>query len=128
MEDWVPFKEGEYLAERAFLLAADDTAILVEDAIISVFLNRRGQRQLNGLCRVRNVLMVDMLDEHDDIDLVLDFGEEFKYLLKTPALKAGKVFAPDVKSTLQFVPREPWTQLAVDAFEALWSRSRFLGA
>ena len=126
MDEWIPFKEGDYIVEQAFLLAPDESAVLLEDAVIRVFQDRQGQRQMNGSCRIRNVLLVELLDEYDEIDLVLDLGAEFKYLLKDPILKGGKVFSPDVKSMLQFLPKEPWTQIQEDEFESLYSRLQFL--
>ena len=126
MDEWIPFKEGDYIVEQAFLLAPDESAVLVEDAVIRVFQDRRGQRQMNGSCRVINALLVKLLDDHNEIDLVLDLGAEFKYLLKDPILKGGKVFSPDVKSTLQFLPKEPWEQIQEDKFESLYSRLNFL--
>ena len=126
MSDWIPFDEGEYLVERAFLLAPDESAVFLEDAVVRVFLDRLGQRQMNGGCRVRNILMVRLMDEHDDMDLALDLGGEFKYILRDPVLKSGKVFSPNVKSSLQFYPRKPWEQVPEDDFEALWSRLKFL--
>ncbi len=126
MDEWIPFKEGDYIVEKAFLLAPDHSAVLLDDAVIRVFQDRRGQRHMNGSCRVINALLVKLLDEHDEIDLVLDLGAEFKYRLKDPILKGGKVFSPDVKSTLQFLPKEPWTQIQEGEFEALHSRLNFL--
>ena len=126
MSEWIPFKEGDYIVEQAFLLAPDESAVLLEDAVIRVFENRQGQRQMNGSGRVINVFLVSLLDEHNEIDLVLDLGAEFKYLLKDPILKGGKVFSPDVKSTLQFLPKEPWTQIQEDEFETLYARLNFL--
>ena len=101
MSEWIPFKEGDYIVEKAFLLAPDHSAVLLYDAAIRVFEDRRGQRQMNGSCRVINARLVKLLDDHNEIDLVLDLGAEFKYLLKDPILKGGKVFSPDVKSTLR---------------------------
>jgi hypothetical protein len=126
MTEWIPFKEGDYIVEQAFLLAPDESAVLLEDAVIRVFQDRGGQRQMNGSCRVINVLLVSLLDDHNEIDVVLDLGAEFKYLLKDPVLKGGKVFSPDVKSTLQFLPKEPWEQIQEDEFESLYSRLQFL--
>ncbi len=126
MDEWIPFKEGDYIVEQAFLLAPDESAVLLEDAVIRVFQDRQGQRQMNGSCRVINLLLVSLLDDHNEIDLVLDLGAEFKYLLKDPILKGGKVFSPDVKSMLQFLPKEPWEQIQEDEFESLYSRLQFL--
>ena len=126
MSEWIPFKEGDYIVEQAFLLAPDHSAVLLDDAVIRVFENRQGQRQMNGSGRVINVLLVSLLDDHNEIDLVLDLGAEFKYLLKDPILKGGKVFSPDVKSTLQFLPKQPWEQIQEDEFETLYARLNFL--
>jgi len=126
MTEWIPFKEGDYIVEKAFLLAADHSAVLLDDAVIRVSEDRQGRRHMNGSCRVINALLVKLLDDHNEIDLVLDLGAEFKYLLRDPILKGGKVFSPDVKSTLQFLPKEPWTQIEAGEYEALYSRLNFL--
>jgi hypothetical protein len=126
MDEWIPFKEGDYIVEQAFLLAPDHSGVLLDDAVIRVFQDKRGQRQMNGSCRVINALLVKLLDDHNEIDLVLDLGAEFKYLLKDPILKGGKVFSPDVKSTLQFLPKEPWTKIQEGEYEALYSRLNFV--
>ena len=126
MNEWVPFAEGEYVVERAFLVAADGSAVNIEDAFIEVFKNRLGKRQIRGIGNIRNILMVELLDDNDEIDLALDLGQEFKYMLKNPELKAGKVFSPDVTSAFQFAPRSAWQQMAEDDFEALFSGVTFL--
>jgi len=119
MIDDIPFDEGEYLAERSFLMNPELSAIELDRSIIRVFLNQQGRRRMNGRCFVQNILMVELLEVGDDLDLVLDFGGEFKYLLKNPELKAGKVFSPDVKSVLQFSPRIPWEQIPQSEFKNL---------
>ena len=126
MDNWIPFAEGEYLADQALLVADNQNAMLVEDAIIEVYANQRGQRYLKGRGRIRNILMVELLGDCDDLDLLLDFGDEFKYLLKVPNLQSGKVFSPEVKSVLQFTPQTPWQQLPLDEFNRLLSRLQVL--
>ncbi|UCD78506.1 MAG: hypothetical protein JSW26_24340 [Desulfobacterales bacterium] len=126
MENWIPFAEGEYLVDRALLVAADRKAVRVEDVIVEVYAGRLGQRYLKGRGRVRNVLMVELLNDSDNLDLLLDFGEEFKYLLKEPNLQGGKVFSPNVKSVLQFTPQKPWQQIPQDEFDNLLSRLQIL--
>jgi hypothetical protein len=122
MENWIPFAEGEYLVDEALLVTADRKAVRLEEVIVEVYSDRRGQRYLKGRGRVRNVLMVELLDDSDNLDLLLDFGQEFKYRLKDPILQGGKVFAPDVKSVLQFTPQNPWQQIPPAEFENLLSR------
>ena len=126
MDEWIPFKEGDYIVEKAFLIASDHSAVPLDDAVIRVHEDRRGLRHMSGNCRVRNALLVKLLDDHDKIDLVLDLGAEFKYILKDPILKGGKVFSPDVKSSLQFLPQQPWEQIQEEDFTSLYSRLNFL--
>jgi hypothetical protein len=126
MDNWIPFTEGEYMVEQALLIAGENHAVSVEDVIVEVYSDRRGQRYLRGRGRVRNILMVELLEDSDDLDLLLDFGEEFKFLLKVPTLQVGKVFSPDVKSALQFTPKIPWHQIQQAEFKDLLSRLHIL--
>jgi len=126
MINWIPFSDGEYLVDVALLVAGEDCAVTVEDVIVEVYSDKRGQRYLRGRGRIRNILMVELLEDSDELDLLLDFGEEFKFLLKVPILKVGKVFSPDVKSTLQFIPKIPWHQIQQAEFEDILSRLRIL--
>jgi hypothetical protein len=127
MGEWIPFAEGRYLAERAVLLAADESGIEVEDTVIEVMEDRQGRRRLRGRGRVRPALMVELLDEGEELDLLLDLGGEFKYRLGGPQIQGGKVFAPNVTAFVQFLPRGPWEQVAEADFSSLLSRVRFLG-
>ena len=126
MDNWIPFAEGEYLVEQALLVAENQNAVAVEDAIIEVYSGPQGRRYLKGRGRIRNILMIELLEDSDELDLLLDFGDDYKYLLKVPHLQSGKVFSPDVKSVLQFTPRAPWRQVPQDEFDSLLSRLRIL--
>jgi len=126
MINWIPFSDGEYLVEQALLLAGQDHAVSVEGVIVEVYSDRQGQRYLRGRGRVRNILMVELLEDSDDLDLLLDFGEEFKFLLKEPNLQVGKVFSPDVKSALQFTPKIPWRQIQQTEFGEILSGLQIL--
>lgn len=126
MNNWIPFTDGEYVVEQAFLVSDQDRAVSLERVIVEVYSDRRGQRFLRGRGRVRNILMIELLEDSDDLDLLLDFGEEFKYLLKVPNLQVGKVFSPEVKSALQFTPKIPWRQFQQTTFQELLSRLQIL--
>jgi len=126
MSDLIPFENATYLAEQAFLVAADNSAVLLEQTLIKVYTGSRGKRSLSGTGMIRNILLVELLEENDDLDLILDFGGEFKYRLKTPELSAGKVFSPNVKSSIQFTPSAPWHQIPESEFDVLLSRLKFL--
>jgi hypothetical protein len=126
MSNWIPFLEGEYAVEQAFIVVPDDSAVAVEDAVIEVFQGPGAQRQLKGSGRIRNILLVELLEDYDDLDLILDLGDEFKYRLIKPNLQSGKFFAPDAKSTLHFRPTAPWEQIHQADFEKLMTRVQFL--
>ncbi|MEE4263609.1 MAG: hypothetical protein V2I56_13035 [Desulfobacteraceae bacterium] len=127
MDNWIPFGEGEYLVEQALLVAANDCAVAVDSVLVEVYADQRGQRYLKGRGRIRNILMVELLEDSDDLDLLLDFGDEFKFLLKEPIIHAGKVFSPDARSVFQFNPQTPWQQIAPTEFDDRISRLRLLG-
>jgi hypothetical protein len=126
MTNWIPFAEGEYLVEQAFLIAPNNSAAELENTIIEVYSDRQSNRYLKGHCRVRNMLMVELLEDNDDLDLLLDFGDEFKYCLKAPELTAGKVFSPAAKSTLWFAPTTAWEQIPQNKFVERVSRLRMI--
>jgi hypothetical protein len=63
-----------------------------------------------------NLLVIELLEENDTLDILLDLGGDFKYHLIAPQISSGKLFVPDVKSTLQFSPQQPWRQLSADLF------------
>jgi hypothetical protein len=126
MTQWIPFAEGEYLVDQAYLLTSDNSAAALENVIIEVYSDRQGKRHLKGHCRVRNMLMIELLEDNDDLDLLLDFGDEFKYLLKAPDLNAGKVFSPGAKSTLWFAPKTAWEQIPENEFVEFLSNLRLI--
>jgi hypothetical protein len=115
-DEWVPFAEGEYLVEKAWVVAPDARAIPLEGAVVEVLLDPRGRRRLNGSGLVRNALLVELLEEEDTLDLLLDFGGAFQFRLHQPHISGGKVFAPAVKSTLQFTLSSPLEALAPDVW------------
>jgi len=126
MSDWIPFENAIYLVERAFLVADDNTAALLEKTSIEVYTGRNGKKRLKGSGLVQNMMLVELLEENDDLDLILDLGENFKYLMKKPNITAGKVFTPNVKSHLQFDPVSPWEQLTESEFTKLINNFKLL--
>jgi hypothetical protein len=116
------------LAERALLLAVDERAVELEETVIEIAEGPGGRRRMSGRGRAPNALIVELLEEGHELDLLLDFGGEFKFRLPAPAIQGGKVFAPGVKSFVQFVPRSPWVPLAEADFNSLVTRVRILSA
>ena len=119
MENWIPFVDGEYLVEKAYVVAPDHRAVTLEHTVIEVVSDRRGQRHLRGHGRVMNSRMIELLEDHDELDVVLDLGDEFKYRLKNPNIQAGKVFAANTRSTLRFSPQNPWEKLSLNDYDKL---------
>ena len=126
MSDWIPFEDSTYMVEQAFVLAADKTSVVLEQTIITVYTGKGGKKRLSGTGLIRNILLVQLLEDHDDLDLILNLGGEYKYYLKTPDITAGKVFAPDIKSSLQFSPTTPWQQIPESEFDVLISQLKLL--
>ena len=121
MDNWLTIAEGKYLAHQALLVAPDNTAVELLDTIIHIYTGRNGRRQLQGQGFIYNLLLISLLEEHDELNLLLDMGAEFKFKLIEPALSGGKVFAPNVKSALTFVPTRPWQRLDEDTYHSLVS-------
>jgi len=126
MSDWIPFQEGTYAVEQACLVAPDLSAVPLARPFIEIYTGRSGNRLLKGAGLVRNALFVELLEISDDIDILLDLGEMFKYRMRVPRIQAGKVFAPDVQSSLQFTPSEPWQSMSETEFHDLQSRLNFI--
>ena len=122
MTDWIPFEDGRYHVEEAFLIAADHTAVLMEKAYIEIYTGRTGKRWLKGGSLVQNLKMIDLLEVSDTLDILLNLSPEFKFILRKPSIQAGKVFAPDVKSSLKFMPAVPWEPVSAEEFEVICSR------
>jgi len=126
LSEWIPFENATYLVDQAFLVANDNTAASLERTSIEVYTGRDGKKRLKGSGLVQNMLLVELLEENDDLDLILDLGENFKYVMKKPNLTAGKVFSPNVKSYLQFDPISPWTQISESEFTKLTNGFKLL--
>ena len=126
MGDWIPFENATYLVNQAYLFGGDKTAALLEKTSIEVYTGRNGRKHLKGSSLVQNMLLVELLEENDDLDLLLDLGESFKYLMKKPNITAGKVFSPNVKSFLQFEPVAPWEPISESEFTKLTAGFKLL--
>jgi hypothetical protein len=126
MSDWISFENATYLVKRAFLVADDNTAALLEKTSIEVYTGRDGKKHLKGSGLVQNMMLVALLEENDDLDLILDLGENFKYLMKTPRIIGGKVFSPNTKSFIQFDPIAPWNEISESEFKKLTNGFKLL--
>jgi hypothetical protein len=126
MSDWIPFENAIYLVDQAFLVADDNTAASLEKTSIEVYTGRDGKKRIKGSGLVKNILLVELLEDNDDLDLILDLGGNFKYIMKTPNISGGKVFSPNTKSFIQFDPIAPWNQITESEFTELTAGLKFL--
>jgi len=124
MENWIPFGQGTYAVDRAYIVCPDFRAMALAQATLDVHEGQGGRRSLVGRGKAQNALLVELLEDHDQLDIVLDMGHPFTFLLKAADIQAGKVFAPGVAAMLQFVPQTPWQILSAEAFQALMDRLR----
>jgi hypothetical protein len=126
MSDWIPFEDATYLVEHAFVLAADKTAAVLEQTTITVYTGKGGKKRVSGTGRIHNILLVQLLEDHDDVDLILDLGSEFKYYMTSPEITGGKVFSPDTQSSVQFSPTSPWRKIPEAEFDVLIDQLKIL--
>jgi hypothetical protein len=126
MSEWIPFEDATYLVNQAFLVGDDNTAALLEKTSVEVYTGRDSKKHLKGSGLVRNMLLVELLEENDNLDLLLDLGENFKYLLRKPNITAGKIFSPDIKSYIQFDPVTPWEPISESEFIKLTAGFKLL--
>ena len=45
MIDWIPFEEGKYLVEQAFLVTPENAAVALGNPYIEVFTSRSGKKR-----------------------------------------------------------------------------------
>jgi hypothetical protein len=122
MAHWIFIEEGAYLVESAFILTPAYSAVTLDDAVIEVFLDSNGERRVRGHGMATNVLIVELLEDHDELDLLLDLGDQFHYLMKTPSIMAGKVFSPDVRSLIRFIAQGPLDKMSNSEYLQVRSR------
>ena len=126
MEQWIPYEEGEYTVDQAFLCVPSGHGVRVDKAMVEVYLDHDGQRQLKGSGQLVNALLMDLLDHGDQVDLVLDFAPGHRYRLTAPTIRAGKLFTPGVRAAFHFYPLAPWLPLTDARFESLLRVTTFL--
>ncbi|MFZ0131416.1 MAG: hypothetical protein WAK95_02660 [Desulfobacterales bacterium] len=124
--DWIPFEDGLYGVPEALLITVGGAAVALDKPFIEIYTGKTGKRWLKGGSLVQNELVVALLDESDDIDILLNAGGDVGFLMRSPDIQAGKVFAPSVKSSLKFMPTRPWEPLAPAEFRRLKSGVRLL--
>lgn len=126
MEQWISYGEGEYTVARAFLRVSSGHGVQMDKAVVEVYQDGEGQRQLKGYGQLVNAQLMALMDHGDDVDLILDFAPGHRYCLPAPTIRAGKLFTPGVRASAHFYPRSPWIPLADPRFQALLEETIFL--
>jgi len=124
--DWIPFEDGRYSVPEAFLMASGNAALELHSPYIEIYTGRTGKRWLKGGSLVQNLLMVELMEESDDLNILINAGEGFGFLMQSPEIQAGKVFSPSVRSSLKFMPTEPWQPLTPAEFKRLKSTMKLM--
>ena len=126
MSDWITFEKGLYGVSMAFLVSPLYHAVSLEDTVVEIYTGRGGRKQMRGRGMVRNILLVDLLEDGDPLDLYLDFGESYRFLMRDPMLQAGKVFSPNIKTIVHIYPRHPWETVPDSTFHETAAKVEFL--
>lgn len=124
MAHFTMIEEGTYPIEAAFLYTEDHSAVSLEDGTIEVYLDGDDERRLRGNGRALNRLIVELLEDHDDIHLLLDLGDSFRYVLDSPFIRAGRSL--DAKGLIWFSAETPLRKLDKASFESIRSSLRVL--
>jgi hypothetical protein len=128
MAHWIDIEEGTYRAEEAFLLTPRHAAMALEDVMVEVYHDNNNQRRVRGRAMATGMHMVELLEDDDDLHLLLDLGDQFKFLLHTPSIRAGKTFSPDDKSLLQIAAQGPLEKLDNPKYKEIRSKLVLLEA
>jgi hypothetical protein len=103
-------------------------AVRLGDTVLEIFTGRLGKRQIRGQGLVQNTALVDLHEDGDEIDLLLDLGSGFRFLVKDPMLQGGKVFSPNIRSVIHFHLRRPWRPLSEKEYTARLDGLTFLSS
>ncbi|ROR01769.1 hypothetical protein [Desulfosoma caldarium] len=126
MAQSIPFREGTYIIEAAYLMTPLKRSLELTEGVLEVYKDTLGTKHLRGRAFVRNTLMVALLEDEESLDLILDLGLGFRYRMPQPILQAGKVFDPRTCSIVHFAPSTGLVPLADADYEALLSAATLL--
>ncbi len=116
MTEAIPFVDGEYLMEQAIFIGPGGSAVQLQHPVLEVTTGRQGKRFVKGRAMMRPFLLVQLMEDGETMDLLIDMGSGFKFLAKNPAIKAGKVFAPEVSAIVQFSLTTEWEPISESGY------------
>lgn len=120
-------RTGTYIIEEAFVVTAQEPrlGIALRDAFLDV--EKEGNRTIvHGRATVRNFLLVKLFEDHEQLDMVINMGEGFKFYLQNPIIQAGKVFSPVIESTMRFIPSNSFEHITEEEYATLLKSINFL--
>lgn len=123
----IPFKEGAYLIDRAYLVTPLKRSVSLAEGVLEVYRDSTGEKHLRGQAFVNNALMVALLEDEESLDLLMDLGPGFRYRLPRPLLQAGKVFEPRTWSIVHFAPSQDLVPLTDPDYEKITAGLTVLG-
>lgn len=127
MSHRIPFKEGAYLIDHAYLVTPLERSVPLTQGVLEVYKDPAGVKHLRGRAFVNNALMVALLEDEESLDLLMDLGPGFRYRLPRPILQAGKVFEPRTWSIVHFAPSQDLVPLTDPDYERATARLTVLG-
>jgi hypothetical protein len=105
-------RQGTYIIEEAFVITPNEPrrGIVLRDAFLEV--EEEGNRKMvHGRATVHNLSLVELFEDNEQLDMIINMGEGFKFYLKNPIIQAGKVFSPAVFSTMRFIPTDSFDHI-----------------
>ena len=115
----VPFKEGAYIIDQAYLVTPRNRSVPLTEGVLEVYKDPAGEKHVRGRAFVNNALMVALLEDEESLDLLMDLGPGFRYRLPHPILQAGKVFEPHTWSIVHFAPSQDLVPLTDPDYEKI---------
>ncbi len=111
-------REGMYWIEEAYIIPpeAPHRALALHNAVLDVEREREDRLIVHGRATVHNASLVNLLEDHETLDMILNMGKGFVFYLREPLIQAGKVFSPTVSSTLRFIPQDSFDHWSDDAY------------
>ena len=128
MEIECPFKPGNYIIDEAYIIPSGKfgVAVVIANSVLDVELDPKGKTIVNGYGFARNVSLVELLENHQDFDIIINMGDGFCFYLEKPIINAGKVFSPNVRSVIRFTPTNSFTQIPDEEFAEIKSKLKLI--
>jgi hypothetical protein len=113
-------RKGTYIIEEAFVITQNEprTGIALRDAFLEVE-EEGNHKMVHGRATVHNLSLVELFEDNEQLDMIINMGEGFKFYLKNPIIQAGKVFSPTVFSSMRFIPTNSFDHIPDNEYSAI---------